>query len=105
MCIRDRRSDSASKYCFQAGLVWPYKSPQKLSFISCRKCWNCSLIGVTFAMGVSLLFLGGFRLSGQSQLTPSRFLHNRIYVTSFPIQDEPEGGGSFQYKMSLERMA
>jgi len=24
---------------------------------------------------------------------------------SFPIQDEPEGEGSFQYKMSLERMA
>ena len=24
---------------------------------------------------------------------------------SFPIQDEPEGGGSFQYKMSLERVA
>jgi hypothetical protein len=24
---------------------------------------------------------------------------------SFPIQDEPEGGGSFQHKMSLERVA
>ena len=24
---------------------------------------------------------------------------------SFPIQDEPEGGGSFQYKMSLEQVA
>src|ERR1017187_3461480 len=29
---------------------------------------------------------------------------NRDYE-SFPIQDEPEGGGSFQHKMSLERVA
>jgi hypothetical protein len=28
-----------------------------------------------------------------------------FYPKSFPIQDEPEGGGSFQYKMSLERVA
>jgi len=27
------------------------------------------------------------------------------HLQSFPIQDEPEGGGSFQYKMSLERVA
>ena len=28
-----------------------------------------------------------------------------IKAQSFPIQDEPEGGGSFQYKTSLEQMA
>jgi hypothetical protein len=32
-------------------------------------------------MGVSLLREIGFSWSGQSQLTPSALLHNRIYVT------------------------
>jgi hypothetical protein len=32
-------------------------------------------------MGVSLLSRIGFSCSGQSQLTPSRFLHNQNYVT------------------------
>src|SRR5207245_1763159 len=36
--------------------VFPYRSPQKVSFRSRTKCWNCSVIGATFAMGCKLLF-------------------------------------------------
>src|SRR5271157_6636870 len=59
----------------------PCRSPQKLSFSSLTKCWTCSVMGVTFAMGVSLLSRTAFACEAKSQLTPSRFLHNRSYVT------------------------
>src|SRR6267378_3562596 len=75
------RSLRASKNCCAACRVRACKSPQKLSCNSSTKCWKCSLITVIFAMGVSLLFWNGFSLRGQSQLTPSCFLHNRIYIT------------------------
>jgi len=39
------------------------------------------VIGIIFAIGCRSPFRKGFSLRGQSQLTPSRFLHNRIYVT------------------------
>jgi hypothetical protein len=32
--------------------VCPYKRSQKLSFVSARKCWNCSAMAAMFAMGV-----------------------------------------------------
>jgi len=41
------------------------------------------VIGIIFAIGCRSPFRKGFSLRGQSQLTPSRFLHNRIYVTCF----------------------
>src|SRR5207245_6723848 len=61
--------------------VCPYKSPQKLSFISARKCWKCSLIGIIFAIGCRSPFQERLSLVRQSQLTPSRLLHNQRYVT------------------------
>src|SRR5271165_6461482 len=76
------RSLSASKKFCAASCVRVCKSPQKLSCNSATKCWKCSVIGIIFAMGVGLLFWNGFSLRGQSQLTPSCFLHNRIYVTT-----------------------
>src|SRR5947209_8777533 len=76
------RSLRASKNCCAACRVRACKSPQKLSCNSATKCWKCSLIGIIFATGVGLLCWSGFSLRGQSQLTPSRFLHNRIYVTT-----------------------
>src|SRR5271165_20165 len=98
------RSLSASKKFCAASCVRVCKSPQKLSCNSATKCWKCSVIGIIFAMGVGLLFWNGFSLRGQSQLTPSCFLHNRIYVTrngvaqrsgtyegSFPAESGPAG--------------
>src|SRR5271165_1964408 len=84
------RSLSASKKFCAASCVRVCKSPQKLSCNSATKCWKCSVIGIIFAMGVGLLFWNGFSLRGQSQLTPSCFLHNRIYVTPGPFH----GGNS-----------
>src|SRR5947209_18382239 len=75
------RSDCSSKNCCHASCVCPYRSPQKLSFISARKCWKCSVIGIIFAIGCRSPFRKGFSLRGQSQLTPSCFLHNQSYVT------------------------
>src|SRR5439155_20227334 len=56
-------------------------NPQKLSFISARKCWKCSLIGIIFAIGCRPPFQERLLLVRQSQLTPSRLLHNQRYVT------------------------
>src|SRR5207244_12696656 len=75
------RSDCSSKNRCQASFVCPYKSPQKLSFISARKCWKCSLIGIIFAIGCRSPFQERLSLVRQSQLTPSRLLHNQRYVT------------------------
>ena len=38
-----------------------------------------------------------FSFSGQSQLTPSRLLHNRIYVTSYPGANETGAQGGSWY--------
>src|SRR5439155_15187318 len=81
--LRSRcRSDCSSKNRCQASFVCPYKSPQKLSFISARKCWKCSLIGIIFAIGCRSPFQERLSLVRQSQLTPSRLLHNQRYVTT-----------------------
>src|SRR5438876_1812436 len=72
---------AAPKNRCQASFVCPYKSPQKLSFISARKCWKCSLIGIIFAIGCRSPFQERLSLVRQSQLTPSRLLHNQRYVT------------------------
>src|SRR6266849_10926793 len=40
------RSDCSSKNRCHANFVRPFRSPQKLSFISPRKCWYASVIGV-----------------------------------------------------------
>src|SRR5437016_10155512 len=77
------RSDCSSKNCCHASCVCPYKSPQKLSFISARKCWKCSLIGIIFAIGCRSPFQERLSLVRQSQLTPSRLLHNQRYVTPY----------------------
>src|SRR5579863_5734931 len=45
---------SWSKNRCPARCVRASRSPQKLSCNSSTKCWYCSVIGVTFAMGVSL---------------------------------------------------
>src|SRR5581483_11749359 len=45
------RSESSSKNRFHACWVSPYSSPQKLSFSSVKKCWNCSVMQLTLAMG------------------------------------------------------
>src|SRR3954469_12021542 len=89
------RSDSASRKCFQASLVRPSRSPQKLSFRSARKCWKCSLMDVIFAMGCKSPFREfGFSSSGQSQLTPSCLLHTRIYVTAQRAGNREQGTGN-----------
>src|SRR6266403_1668874 len=75
-----RTAPSPNNRC-QASFVCPYKSPQKLSFISARKCWKCSLIGIIFAIGCRSPFQERLSLVRQSQLTPSRLLHNQRYVT------------------------
>src|SRR5436309_3286420 len=72
---------AARKTAARASFVCPYKSPQKLSFISARKCWKCSLIGIIFAIGCRSPFQERLSLVRQSQLTPSRLLHNQRYVT------------------------
>src|SRR5881275_1055001 len=73
---------AARKTAARASFVCPYKSPQKLSFISARKCWKCSLIGIIFAIGCRSPFQERLSLVRQSQLTPSRLLHNQRYVTT-----------------------
>src|SRR5439155_574202 len=83
--LRAHRSDCSSKNRCQASFVCPYKSPQKLSFISARKCWKCSLIGIIFAIGCRSPFQERLSLVRQSQLTPSRLLHNQRYVTAQPV--------------------
>ncbi len=50
-----------------------YKSAQKLSFISARKCWKCSVIGVTFAMSVSLPSRMASSCQGEANLHPLAF--------------------------------
>src|SRR5439155_12838980 len=55
------------------------------SFISARKCWKCSLIGIIFAIGCRSPFQERLSLVRQSQLTPSRLLHNQRYVTFFML--------------------
>src|SRR2546423_11617925 len=75
------QSDCSSKNRCHASCVCPHRSPHKLSFISARKCWKCSVIGIIFAIGCRSPFRKGFSLRGQSQLTPSCFLHNQSYVT------------------------
>src|SRR5215472_1206690 len=75
------RSDSSSNRRCMPCCTCPCRSPQKLSFSSLTKCWNCSVIGVTFAMGVSLLSRMASACEAKSQLTPSRLLHNCSYVT------------------------
>src|SRR3974377_1401571 len=61
------RSDSNSTHLRMLCCTWPCRSPQKLSFSSLTKCWKCSVIGVTFAMGVSLLV----RMASASQAKPT----------------------------------
>src|ERR1700693_223703 len=78
------RSDSNSNSLRMLCCTCPCRSPQKLSFSSLTKCWNCSVMGVTFAMGVSLLFENGFCLLGKkptytlSLFTQSKLRHQRI---------------------------
>src|SRR5439155_18797681 len=85
--LRSRcRSDCSSKNRCQASFVCPFKSPQKLSFISARKCWKCSLIGIIFAIGCRSPFQERLSLVRQSQLTPSRLY--TINVTS-PLRRAP----------------
>src|SRR5207244_11964763 len=76
------RSDCSPNNRCQASFPCPDKSPQKLSFISARKCWKCSLIGIIFAIGCRSPFQERLSLVRQSQLTPSRLLHNQRYVTT-----------------------
>src|SRR5438552_6083380 len=76
---------AARKTAARASFVCPYKSPQKLAFISARKCWKCSLIGIIFAIGCRSPFQERLSLVRQSQLTPSRLLHNQRYVTHKPV--------------------
>src|SRR5262252_9764457 len=79
--------DSHSKNFCAVCNVRPCTSPQKVSFTSARKCWKCSVIGVTFAIGCKPPFLRiWFSLASKNQLTPSYFLHKGIYVT--PIGGE-----------------
>src|SRR5580700_12300307 len=78
------RSLSSSKNFLAARCTSPCRSPQKLSFKFSTKCWKCSVIGVIFAMGVSLLSRIRFPAGqAENQLTPSCLLHNQRYVTFF----------------------
>jgi hypothetical protein len=52
--------------------------PQKLSFISARKCWKCSLIGIIFAIGCRSPFRNGFCLSGKANLHPLAFTQSTL---------------------------
>ena len=53
--------------------VFPYRSPQNISFKSRTKYWNCSVIGVTFAMGCKLLFKDLVSLASETNLHPLAF--------------------------------
>jgi hypothetical protein len=75
-CRSDSRSNSRHMLC----CTCPCRSPQKLSFSSLTKCWKCSVIGVTFAMGVSLLFKGALASQAKANLHPLAFY--TIEVTS-----------------------
>jgi len=49
---------------------------------------------------------GRYRLSRRKQMIQEYFdTAEEVDWESLPIQDEPEGGVSFQYKVSLGRMA
>src|SRR5205807_4202875 len=72
------RSDCSSKNCCHASCVCPYRSPQKLSFISARKCWKCSVIGIIFAIGCRSPFRKGFSLLGKANLHPLAFTQSKL---------------------------
>src|SRR5271157_2679271 len=72
------RSDSSSNSLRMLCCTCPCRSPQKLSFKSSKKCWKCSVIGVTFAMGVSLLLRMAFACKAKANLHPLAF-----YTTEF----------------------
>src|ERR1700735_155335 len=53
--------------------VCPYRSPQKLSFISARKCWKCSVIGIIFAIGCRSPFGKALACEAKANLHPLAF--------------------------------
>src|ERR1700728_618186 len=53
--------------------VCPYRSPQKLSFISARKCWQCSVIGIIFAIGCRSPFGKALACEAKANLHPLAF--------------------------------
>ena len=61
------------------------------------------MIGIIFAIGCRSPFRNGFSLRGQSQLTPSRFLHNRIYVTIRRVFDHEllQNGNGFRFVLAF----
>ena len=64
-----------------ACFVCPYRSPQKLSLISARKCWKCSVIGIIFAIGCRSPFFGkALACEAKANLHPLAFY--TINVTS-----------------------
>src|SRR6266487_2104093 len=58
----------------------PLGSPQKLSCTSRTKCWNCSVIGVTFAIGCKPPFPEefGLRLPAKPTYTLLLFTHTNL---------------------------
>lgn len=76
-----RAADCASQNFFQARRVSPYRSPQKLSFNSFRKCSNCSVIriGVIFAMGVRILSRFGFACKAKPTYTLFAFTQPKLH--------------------------
>src|SRR5579875_3587025 len=63
----------------QASRVFPYRSPQNVSFRSRTKCWNCSVIGVTFLMGCKSPFHRiWFFLTSRTNLHPPHFYTHKI---------------------------
>src|SRR5439155_16375053 len=79
------RSDGNSKNRCQACRVCPYSSPQKLSFISARKCWKCSLIGIIFAIGCRSPFPGiGLACQAKPTYTLSLFTQSTLRHPRLP---------------------
>src|SRR5271157_893210 len=85
------RSDSSSNSLRMLCCTCPCRSPQKLSFKSSKKCWKCSVIGVTFAMGVSLLLRMAFACKAKANLHPLAFTQpNLRHLKQFSVVSQFE---------------
>src|SRR5579883_2936745 len=93
--------DCSSKNSFQASRVFPYRSPQNVSFRSRTKCWNCSVICVTFLMGCKLLSRIWFFLTSRTNLHPPPFYTQKFTSpSSGALSQQPEDLQSFTYQFS-----
>src|SRR5271166_4416929 len=91
-CRSESNSNSRPMLC----CTCPCRSLQKLSFSSLTKCWNCSVMGVTFAMGVSLLARMASASQAKANLHPLVFY--TIEVTS--PEEAPSNHGTLHHSLA-----